>query len=182
MTFLEETFAAPGAPPAHRLHRRAAMAVLEALLPEPSSDLKGNLQPGRSLQQAAGYAGRDRDFADLMSILDHELRMVTPVDAEGPCRPTAVSPARTARRDALPAHPRLPRAPAAPVADPQAARDPPGPRRALPRRAHCPLDQQARVQAASQPLGMARHPPAHPPRSSWTPPQRRMMRAHRSTT
>jgi eukaryotic-like serine/threonine-protein kinase len=83
VTFLEETFAAPQAPPAHRIHRRAALAVLEALLPEPSSDLKGKLQPGRALQQAAGYHGRDRDFADLMCILDQELRMVTPVDAEG---------------------------------------------------------------------------------------------------
>jgi eukaryotic-like serine/threonine-protein kinase len=83
VTFLEETFAAPHSPPAHRLHRRAAMAVLAALLPEPSSDLKGRLQPGRALQQAAGYHGRDRDFADLMSILDQELRMVTPVDALG---------------------------------------------------------------------------------------------------
>ncbi len=84
VTFLEETFAADSAPPTHRFHRRAAMAVLKALLPEPSSDLKGNLQPRRSLQNAAGYAGRDRDFAELMGILDHELRMVTPVDVEGP--------------------------------------------------------------------------------------------------
>ena len=35
------------------------------------------------LQQAAGYLGRDREFAELMSILDQELRMATPVDAEG---------------------------------------------------------------------------------------------------
>ena len=90
VTFLEETFAAPHAPPAHRLHRAAAMAVLAALLPEPSSDLKGKLQPGRELQQAAGYHGRDRDFADLMIILDQELRMVTPVDAEGSGGPNPV--------------------------------------------------------------------------------------------
>ncbi len=83
VTFLEETFAAPSAPPAHRAHRRAALAVLEALLPEPSSDLKGKLQPSRMLQEAAGYQGRDREFADLMMILDQELRMVTPVDVEG---------------------------------------------------------------------------------------------------
>jgi len=83
VTFLDETFAAPSAPPAHRLHRRAALAVLEALLPEPSSDLKGKLQGSRMLQEAAGYMGRDREFADLMGILDQELRMVTPVDVEG---------------------------------------------------------------------------------------------------
>ncbi len=83
VTFLEETFAAPSAPPAHRVHRRAALAVLEALLPGPSSDLKGKLQGSRMLQDAAGYTGKDPEFADLMNILDHELRMVTPVDLEG---------------------------------------------------------------------------------------------------
>ncbi len=83
VTFLDETFAASQAPPAHRLRRRAATAVLEALMPEPSSDLKGNVLSGRVLQKAAGYSGRDREFAELMSILDQELRMVTPVDAEG---------------------------------------------------------------------------------------------------
>ncbi len=83
VTFLEETFAAPSAAPAHRLHRRAALAVLEALLPQPSSDLKGKLQPSQVLQQAAGYVGRNREFAELMGILDQELRMVTPVDVEG---------------------------------------------------------------------------------------------------
>jgi eukaryotic-like serine/threonine-protein kinase len=83
VTFLEETFAAPSAPPAHRAHRRAALAVLEALLPEPSSDLKGKLQPSRMLQQAAGYVGRDQEFSELMGILDQQLRMVTPVDVEG---------------------------------------------------------------------------------------------------
>jgi eukaryotic-like serine/threonine-protein kinase len=84
VTFLEETFTASLAPPAHRLHRRAAMAVLRALLPEPSSDLRGNTQSGEALQSAAGYAGRNVEFAELMSILDQELRMVTPVDAEDP--------------------------------------------------------------------------------------------------
>jgi serine/threonine protein kinase/formylglycine-generating enzyme required for sulfatase activity len=83
VTFLEETFAASSAPPAHRAHRRAALAVLEALLPEPSSDLKGKLQGSRALQKAAEYDGRDREFTELMGILDHELRMVTPVDVEG---------------------------------------------------------------------------------------------------
>ncbi len=96
VTFLDETFAASQAPPAHRLHRRAATAVLEALMPEPSSDLKGNVLPGRVLQKAAGYSGRDREFAELMSILDQELRMVTPVDAEG-LADLGPEPARTER-------------------------------------------------------------------------------------
>ena len=44
VTFLEETFCGRLAPPAHRLHERAAQAVLKSLLPEASSDLKGNQQ------------------------------------------------------------------------------------------------------------------------------------------
>ena len=34
VTFLEETFAASTAPPQHRLHQKAAQAVLRALLPD----------------------------------------------------------------------------------------------------------------------------------------------------
>jgi len=94
VTFLEETFSARTAPPAHRFHQRAAQAVLKALLPDPSSDLKGGLRPARVLQGAAGYSDRPGDFAELVHILDNELRMVTPVDPsaldderEGPSGP-----------------------------------------------------------------------------------------------
>jgi hypothetical protein len=38
VTFLEETFSAPSANPSHRLHQRAARAVLKTLLPEQGSD------------------------------------------------------------------------------------------------------------------------------------------------
>ncbi|HZW34356.1 MAG TPA: bifunctional serine/threonine-protein kinase/formylglycine-generating enzyme family protein [Isosphaeraceae bacterium] len=78
--FLEETFAAATAPPAHRAHQRAAEAVLKALLPDGSSDLKGRLRPAGALREAAGYTDRPAEFDELMAILDHELRLVTPVD------------------------------------------------------------------------------------------------------
>ncbi|MGP0068634.1 MAG: protein kinase domain-containing protein [Isosphaeraceae bacterium] len=78
--FLEQTFSAPTAPPAHREHQRAAQAVLAALLPDASSNLKGRLRPSPGLREAAGYADRPDDFAALIDILDNELRMVTPVD------------------------------------------------------------------------------------------------------
>ncbi len=80
VTFLEETFSAHTAPPAHRVHQHAARAVLQALLPESSSDLKGRWRPVRQLQESAGYGNRPGDFAELIDILDNELRMVTPVD------------------------------------------------------------------------------------------------------
>jgi hypothetical protein len=39
VTFLEETFSSATAPPQHRLHQKAAQAVLKALLPEAGTDL-----------------------------------------------------------------------------------------------------------------------------------------------
>ena len=80
VTFLEEAFSAPTAPPVHRLHESAAQAVLTALLPNPSSDLRARHRPAHLLQAAAGYADRPAEFAELIKILDNELRMVTTVD------------------------------------------------------------------------------------------------------
>src|SRR5262249_42157921 len=77
VTFLGETFSAPPAPPAHRVHERAARAVLASLVPDSSSDLKGRWRPARLLQEAAGYGNRPADFTELIAILDDELRMVT---------------------------------------------------------------------------------------------------------
>ena len=157
VTFLEETFGAASAPPAHRAHRRAALAVLEALLPEPSSDLKGKLQPSKVLQQAAGYTGRDRDFAELLGILDHELRMVTQVDVEGlHGRRSRARPDNA--RAALSAQPRFPGAALAPVVDPEGARDGSRARPTLPRGENGAVDQQARGQAASELARMAENP------------------------
>jgi formylglycine-generating enzyme required for sulfatase activity len=80
VAFLEETFSAATAPPPHRMHQKAARAVLKALLPEPGAELKGHMRSHQELQDAAGYAGRPLEFADLLHILDTELRLVTPTD------------------------------------------------------------------------------------------------------
>jgi serine/threonine protein kinase/formylglycine-generating enzyme required for sulfatase activity len=82
-TFLEETFAASTAPPQHRLHQKAAQAVLRALLPEAGTDIKGQMRSHQALLAASGYASRPRDYADLLRILDGELRLITPTDPEG---------------------------------------------------------------------------------------------------
>jgi serine/threonine protein kinase len=83
VTFLEETFAAASAPPPHRLHQKAAQAVLKALLPETGLDLKGNMRSRNELLQVSGYGHRLRDFEQLLRILDSELRLLTPTDPEG---------------------------------------------------------------------------------------------------
>jgi len=82
-TFLEETFSAANAPPQHRYHQKAARAVLKALLPESGKDIKGQMKSTDELLAASGYARREKDFADLMMILDGELRLITPTDPAG---------------------------------------------------------------------------------------------------
>jgi serine/threonine protein kinase/formylglycine-generating enzyme required for sulfatase activity len=83
VTFLEETFSAMTAPPEHRLHQRAAQAVLKSLLPTTGTDIKGEMKSEADLREASGYASRPRDFDDLIRILDAELRLITPTDPEG---------------------------------------------------------------------------------------------------
>jgi formylglycine-generating enzyme required for sulfatase activity len=86
VTFLEETFAAPQANPKHRLHEKAAQAVLKSLLPPSGSDIKGQMRTEADLREASGYAGRPRDFDDVIRILDQELLLITPTDTEGVAR------------------------------------------------------------------------------------------------
>jgi serine/threonine protein kinase/formylglycine-generating enzyme required for sulfatase activity len=92
VTFLEETFSASTAPPEHRLHQKAAQAVLKVMLPESGTDIKGQMKSRQELLEASGYANRPRDFDDLIHILDPELRLITPTEPEGSSsedRPTA---------------------------------------------------------------------------------------------
>jgi formylglycine-generating enzyme required for sulfatase activity len=83
VTFLEETFCAQGADAKHRLHQKAARAVLRALLPEQGADIKGNMRSRQELLDASGYVEGTKDFEDLIRILDDELRLITPTDPEG---------------------------------------------------------------------------------------------------
>ena len=54
VTFLEETFYSPQADPKHRLHQKAAQAVLKALLPETGTDIKGQMQVAAELLEMLG--------------------------------------------------------------------------------------------------------------------------------
>jgi len=83
VTFLEETFAVSTALPQHRLHQKAARAVLKALLPETGSDIKGHMRSYAELLEASGYGSHPKDFDDLIRILDSEIRLITPTDPEG---------------------------------------------------------------------------------------------------
>jgi eukaryotic-like serine/threonine-protein kinase len=83
VTFLEETFSAPTAPPDHRYHQKAARAVLKTLLPDSGSDIKGHMKSYDELLDASGNSARPKDFDDLIRILDSEIRLITPTDPEG---------------------------------------------------------------------------------------------------
>jgi eukaryotic-like serine/threonine-protein kinase len=82
VTFLEETFSSAQAAPQHRYHQKAARAVLKALLPDAGADIKGHLRSRAELLEASGYAARPADFDELIQILDNELRLITPADAD----------------------------------------------------------------------------------------------------
>jgi formylglycine-generating enzyme required for sulfatase activity len=81
--FLEESFDVPTAPPAYKAQRRAAQAVLQALLPPPPSSIRRTARSDAELRAASGYAERPEDFAALVRVLDTGLRLITPVDPEG---------------------------------------------------------------------------------------------------
>lgn len=80
-TFLEEMFSATTAPLEHRIHQKAVRAVLKELLPVPGSNLKGQLKSFDELLAASGYSGRDKDFQELLSVLDGQTRLITPTEA-----------------------------------------------------------------------------------------------------
>lgn len=80
VNFLEETFGSAQANPAHRLQSVAARRVLNALLPDLDTDIKGHMKSLVELQEASGYQGRTSDFMDLLRLLDGELRLITPTE------------------------------------------------------------------------------------------------------
>jgi serine/threonine protein kinase/formylglycine-generating enzyme required for sulfatase activity len=84
VTYLEETFSTRTANPRHRLHEGAVRRVLKALLPEPASNIRGQVRSFDELLQASGYSHRTNQFLDLMRILDAETRLVTPTDVDDP--------------------------------------------------------------------------------------------------
>jgi serine/threonine protein kinase/formylglycine-generating enzyme required for sulfatase activity len=83
VAFLEETFSSAMASPSHRLHQEAARTVLQALLPEQGTEIKGHMRSWQELLEASGYARRPREFEELLRILDGEVRLITPTDPGG---------------------------------------------------------------------------------------------------
>ena len=133
----------------------------EGLLPQSGTDIKGQMRSEAELREASGYAGRPRDFDDVIGILDPELRLITPTDPEGSAGEAARCQA--GRAAVLSAHARLPRPFAPRLADPQAARDPPGAGRAAAGRTRGDLGQQAGEPASAVAGEWAEYPHVQPP-------------------
>ncbi len=83
VTFLEETFSAKTAPPAHRVHEQAIRKILRALLPEAGTDIKGGMRSEVVLREAAEFQDDHKRFEELVRILDAELRIITPTEPDG---------------------------------------------------------------------------------------------------
>ena len=83
VNFLDETFSNRKANPEHRLHQQAARQVLNALLPEVGTDIKGHMRSHAELLAASGYQNCPGEFKDLLRIMDGALRLITPTDPEG---------------------------------------------------------------------------------------------------
>ena len=83
VSFLDGTFSSSTASPEHRLHQKAARAVLQSLLPDAGMDIKGTMRPEGELLEASGYKSRPEEFDELIRILDNEIRLITPTDPSG---------------------------------------------------------------------------------------------------
>lgn len=82
LSFLEETFSRARSNVRYRTHEHAVRMVLKALLPGVDSEIKGAMRSVSELQTAAGFNSRSTEFHDLLRILDSELRLITPTDAD----------------------------------------------------------------------------------------------------
>ena len=84
VAFLEECFGHESTNPRYRLLRRAASEVLRGLLPEPGSLLKGRHRTEPELRLLSGCVDQPEQFAEVLRVLDGELRLITPADSEEP--------------------------------------------------------------------------------------------------
>jgi serine/threonine protein kinase/formylglycine-generating enzyme required for sulfatase activity len=83
VAFLDETFNGRTANPNHRLHQKAARAVLRTLVSDKGSTIKGGMRHYRELLADSGYVQQPKNFDALLHILDSELRLITPTQPEG---------------------------------------------------------------------------------------------------
>ncbi|MDF1753067.1 MAG: protein kinase [Verrucomicrobiales bacterium] len=82
VAFFDENFMLRTSDPRFRNHRKAAKLVLESLLPQNRTLIKGSMKTEAELLAVSGYESQPQQFRELISILDTELKVITPVSAE----------------------------------------------------------------------------------------------------
>ncbi|QDT02799.1 Serine/threonine-protein kinase PrkC [Rubripirellula lacrimiformis] len=80
--FLEESLGESAAP-GIRAHLGAAESILMALLPEAGTNIKGAMRSESDLRSVTGHSSESRNFDQVISILDGDLRLITPTDPLG---------------------------------------------------------------------------------------------------
>jgi serine/threonine protein kinase/formylglycine-generating enzyme required for sulfatase activity/tetratricopeptide (TPR) repeat protein len=80
--FMRDSFEGRSAPESHRSHQPAAMKVLSSLVPGMGVQIKGGQRTLEQLQVASGYVRRPNEFAQLIRILEYDLKLITPVDPQ----------------------------------------------------------------------------------------------------
>ncbi|MFM7055828.1 MAG: protein kinase domain-containing protein, partial [Planctomycetota bacterium] len=78
--FLENQFSSPETPERQRRHFEAARRLLEELLPAEGSPIRGHRRSRSQLQKECGYGTNPPRFADLLQILEQELKLITRTD------------------------------------------------------------------------------------------------------
>ena len=78
--FLRESFSAAHAPMGYRIHEDAVRHVLEGLLPEVGTQIKTRHRTLKELQDLSGSGDDTKRFESLMTILEGQLKLISPVD------------------------------------------------------------------------------------------------------
>lgn len=79
LAFLEGKFG-PNSNPKHRLHANAAREILRELLPNAGVDIRGSAKTSAQLRAVSSYADKNKQFSDLLKLLDVELRLIARAD------------------------------------------------------------------------------------------------------
>ena len=79
VAFLDAAFKSANAPPNYRYHQATAQLVLRQFLPDSSIDFRSRSRTAAELLAIANCSLRE--FAELIQILDGELRLITPVES-----------------------------------------------------------------------------------------------------
>lgn len=80
VSFLENSFTGPGSPPNRRALESDCRRVLQTLMPKTSADIKGAQCSEAELRSLLNQPDSSEHFDQVISILDADLRLITPVE------------------------------------------------------------------------------------------------------